>query len=192
MTQVIFVELQLILWEKSNLLCLCFELIVECGVTSVALHLTKCLAWWMPPNDCQPPIRRSSLHYIPFGHYSKWKGTIQLAALGHFSLPLFKRSIWHWIPVFMHLLRLLAGLSEKKEGLFFSFSLSFFYAISCLQKPLMPIQHQHQGTALMSILAADLFLSLPPAALSLFSSLSPFIPFSSLRSLFTVTIQLNN
>lgn len=39
----------------------------------------------------------------------------------------------------------------------------------------MPIQHQHQGTALMSILAADLFLSPLPAALPV-SLLLP-IPF---------------
>lgn len=36
----------------------------------------------------------------------------------------------------------------------------------------MPIQHQHQGTALMSILATDLFLSPLPAALSLSLSLA--------------------
>lgn len=83
-----------------------------------------------------------------------------------------------WLPMFMHLLRWLAGLSEKKEGLFFSSPL-FFRAISCLQKPLMPIQHQHQGTALMSILATDSFLSLLPAALSLSPSFltNPLYPF---------------
>lgn len=42
----------------------------------------------------------------------------------------------------------------------------------------MPIQHQHQGAALMSILAADLFLSLLPAALSVSLLLSiPLYPF---------------
>lgn len=111
-----------------------------------------------------------------------------LHSLTFFSSPLLELSIWHRVPMFMHLLRLLAGLSEKKEGLFFflfsPFLFFFFYAISCLQKPLMPIQHQHQGTALMSILAADLFLSPLPAApsVSLLPSIPPFIPSSSPRS----------
>lgn len=107
-----------------------------------------------------------------------------------FSSSLSNPSIWQRVPMFMHLPRLLAGLSEKTEGLFFFlFSFSFFScAISCLQKPLTPIQHQHQGTALMSILATDLFLSPLPAALSL--SLSFLYPPSSLPLPFARSLRL--
>lgn len=68
---------------------------------------------------------------------------------------------------------------QRKRKVYF-FPLPFFpCAISCLQKPLMPIQHQHQGTALMSILATDSFLSVLPAALSLSPSFpaNPLYPF---------------
>src|SRR4029434_8018326 len=42
------------------------------------------------------------------------------------------------------------GIVREGFNFFSSFSLfSFFHAISCLQKPLMPIQHQTQGTAFM-------------------------------------------
>lgn len=41
-------------------------------------------------------------------------------------------SIWHRVSVFMHLLRWLAGLSEKKEGLFFLLSLFFFFLCNLL------------------------------------------------------------
>lgn len=83
------------------------------------------------------------------------------------------------------------GIVREKWGFIFLF---FSFAISCLQKPLMPIQHQHQGTALMSILATDFFLSPLPAARSVSPTffLSLFIPSSSLRSLFTVTVQSNH
>lgn len=66
-------------------------------------------------------------------------------------------------------------VSEGERRLYFFLFLSpfFFCTISCLQKPLMPIQHQHQGTALMSILATAFFLSPLPAALS--PSLSLYI-----------------
>lgn len=90
---------------------------------------------------------------------------------------------------------------RKRRVYFFFFSFSpflffFSYAISCLQKPLMPIQHQHQGTALMSILAADLFLSLLPAApsVSLLLAIPPLYPFlfpslGSLRLLYNQIIK---
>lgn len=42
----------------------------------------------------------------------------------------------------------------------------------------MPIQHQHQGTALMSILATDLFLSPLPAVHSVSLSPSLYPPLS--------------
>lgn len=110
-----------------------------------------------------------------FGHYRKTKANKYLLSL---SLPssVFKPSPRHRpVPLFMHLPRLLAGLSVRGKGgfIFFSFFLLFFCTISCLQKPLMPIQHQHQGTALMSILATAFFLSPLPAALS--PSLSLYI-----------------
>lgn len=76
--------------------------------------------------------------------------------------------------------KIAGGIVGEKRGFIFSPSPFFFHAISCLQKPLMPIQHQHQGAALMSILAADLFLSPLPAALPVSLLLSippPFIPF---------------
>lgn len=90
-----------------------------------------------------------------------------------------QRSNLLWLPVFMHLLRWLSGFVREKGRFIFFLSPFFFCAISCLQKPLMPIQHQHQGTALMSILATDSFLSLLPAALSLSPSFptNPLYPF---------------
>lgn len=143
----------------------------------------KGLTWRYPPNHCQPPISAidpSPLHYSPFGHYSKWKWTIQLAALAlTFFLSVQPLYLAPGSNVYAFT-EIAGGIVREKGGfIFFSFLFLFFpCAISCLQKPLMPIQHQHQGTALMSILATDLFLSLLPAALSLCLSPSLYPPLS--------------
>jgi len=83
--------------------------------------------------------------------------------------------------MFLHLLRFAGGIfttkkriREKRRGyLSFFSSFLFFRAISRLQKPLMPVQHPHQGSALKSILATDLFLSL--LSLSLSTPVYPFL-----------------
>lgn len=54
----------------------------------------------------------------------------------------------------------------------------------------MPIQHQHQGTALMSILATDLSLSLLPAALSPSLSLPLSLPLPFACSLWLLYNQI--
>lgn len=82
-------------------------------------------------NHRQHPVRpfdpSLSLSVNRSCHCWKLDWTIQLASLLHFlSFSRLRSSIWHWVPMFMHLLRLLPGLSEKKEGLFFSPFLSFF------------------------------------------------------------------
>lgn len=128
------------------------------------------------------PFDPSSLRHSPFDHYRKWKWTIQLASLAHFLFFLSAWALYLAPGSNVYAFTEIAGgiVREKGGFIFFFFSLFLFfsYAISCLQKPLMPIQHQHQGTALMSILAADLFLSLLPAAPSVSLLLSiPLYPF---------------
>lgn len=146
----------------------------------------------------QPVDLIHPLHYSPFGHYRKWKWISPTIAVLILTFLVCVQLLYLALGSNVYAFTEIAGRIVREKGGFIFFLFSFFFscAISCLQKPLMPIQHQHQGTALMSILATDLFLSPLPAALSLslslFFSLSPFIPSSSLRSLFTVTVQSNN
>lgn len=119
-----------------------------------------------PPNQCHLTISITN----PFGLHRKWKWTIQRASLA-FTFLLRSTPIsgtgFQCLCIYWDCWR----DCQRKMRVYFFSSLSFFFfscAISCLQKPLMPIQHQHQGTALMSILATDLFLSPLPAAHSVF------------------------
>lgn len=162
------------------------------GLKLRSVHSVLRHRWWFltlntgilkPPNQRQPAIRPfdpSPLCNSPFGHYRKCEQTINPRLSLTFFLPVWALSLALGSNVYAFT-EIAGGIvrEKKRRVYFFSFSLSLFfsYAISCLQKPLMPIQHQHQGTALMSILAADLFLSLLPAALSVSSS-SPYPPLS--------------
>lgn len=124
-----------------------------------------------------------------------------LHSLTFFSSPLPEPSIWHRVPMFMHLLRLLAGLSEKKEGLFFFFFSPFlFFFLLCNLLPSETINAHststsrhgfdvYSGSGPLSFSAACCSLCLP-------SSPPPRPPFLSLplplTQLFTVTVQSNN
>lgn len=97
-----------------------------------------------------------------------------------FSFSLFKRSIWHRVPMFMHLLRLLAGLLEKKEGLFFFFlfSLSFFSLCNLLPSETINAHSTSTSRRSFDVYSGSRPLSFSAACCSLCLSSSLYPPLS--------------